>query len=194
MERVIEKSIWFGVDLVSCLPIISSLMEVLSNIYNFGLEGTRAARGARFTNIVRASRMTKVSRMLKSLRLARGINVFKTQHFEPDEMPTFETALKITIPILIASFLVISCYFEFFFNVQNISAGVIQGCLLLLVLFTATVSIYISQSFSRDQSNSQQLNVLRRFFSPRMIETLEKNEDLIERYYQRWLSVFLLTL
>jgi len=66
----------------------------------------------------------------------------------------------------------------------------IQGCLLLLVLFTATVSIYISQSFSRDQSNSQQLNTLRRFFSPRMIETLEKNEDLIERYYQRWLSVF----
>ena len=105
------ESPWFVVDLVSTLPIVSSLVELFGVVvYQFQfLTTVRVARLARMGQTVR---MIGLSRVARALRIARGLAFLKSVPPDLQKTPAFNRALWTGAPILVASFVAASFYLQ----------------------------------------------------------------------------------
>ncbi len=250
------KSPWFLIDLVSTLPIISSAMELLGSL-GPQLQSTRAARGARVARVARIARtarlakVARVARVATAARAARG-SFLKTESDEEEETPLFNRALLISIPVLLAIFMIIAYSItqqevnqltqhinqqlktatsiekvtqipeyldvrqmrdtqiqkvfltanidgrlrEFAFSVSeaHVRADRVQGLMLVFVLLTAGGVVYLSTSLASDQEEEEEESILRHFLSPAIVDKLDTNPEVVERFYNQWLSVFFIAI
>ncbi len=65
-----------------------------------------------------------------------------------------------------------------------------QGLILVLVLLTVAGVVYMSSSWTKDQEKEEEESLLTQFLSPAIVEKLDTNPELVERFYSQWLSVF----
>ena len=111
------KSPWFLIDLVSVLPIISSVMDLMG-VIGLQLEAARAARGARIIRVARIARTARLARVARSARVAkairvsRGLTFLKTLPGEMQNTPLFDKSLRIGVPLLLVCFIAIAFYFQ----------------------------------------------------------------------------------
>jgi class 3 adenylate cyclase len=66
----------------------------------------------------------------------------------------------------------------------------VQGLLLILVLLTVVSVVFISSSLSRDRRRTTELALLGQCFSPPIVDKFFASPDVLQRYYEQWMSVF----
>ncbi len=66
----------------------------------------------------------------------------------------------------------------------------IAGILLLIVLITIGLSVLIAGSLARDKSKGKERSILSQCFSPAIVNKFYNSPEVIERFYNQWMSVF----
>jgi class 3 adenylate cyclase len=65
-----------------------------------------------------------------------------------------------------------------------------QGLLLVLVLLTVIGVVYIASSLSHDRRRATELALLGQCFSPPIVDKFFASPDVLQRYFEQWMSVF----
>ena len=66
----------------------------------------------------------------------------------------------------------------------------IAGILLLVVLVTIGLSVFIASSLAKDRSKGKERSILSQCFSPAIVNKFYNAPEVIERFYNQWMSVF----
>ncbi len=66
----------------------------------------------------------------------------------------------------------------------------LAGILLLLVLITIGMSIQISSALAKDRSKNRERSILSQCFSPPIVSKFYSSPEVIERFYNHWMTVF----
>ncbi len=84
---------------------------------------------------------------------------------------------------------------EFAFSVSeaHVRADRMQGLMLVFVLLTVGGVVYMSSSLSADQVEEGE-SILRQFLSPAIVDKIDTNPEVVERFYSQWLSVFFIAI
>lgn len=64
------------------------------------------------------------------------------------------------------------------------------GIMLLVVLLTIGLSVFISNSLSRDRSIRREQLILRQCFSPPIVDKFYNSPEVVDRFYRQWMTVF----
>lgn len=64
------------------------------------------------------------------------------------------------------------------------------GVMLLVVLLTIGMSVYISNSLSKDRNSGKERSILSQCFSPAIVDKFYASPEVVERYYNHWMTVF----
>ncbi|MCP4125326.1 MAG: hypothetical protein GY751_26635 [Bacteroidetes bacterium] len=65
-----------------------------------------------------------------------------------------------------------------------------SGILILLLLLTIAVSIQMSSALAKDRSKGRERSLLSQCFSPPIISKFYSDPEVIERYFNQWMTVF----
>ncbi|MBI4863423.1 MAG: adenylate/guanylate cyclase domain-containing protein [Candidatus Riflebacteria bacterium] len=101
------KTPWFLVDLVSTLPLLSSLVELIG-VAVFQLQALSAVRMVRIARLSQAVRFMGMIRVARALRIARGLAFLKRAPPALQETPAFNRALFVGVPLVLLGFVVAS--------------------------------------------------------------------------------------
>ena len=66
----------------------------------------------------------------------------------------------------------------------------LTGILLLVVLLTIALTVLISSSLAKDRSLGQERSLLSQCFSPPIVNKFYNSPDVIDRFYNQWMTVF----
>ena len=66
----------------------------------------------------------------------------------------------------------------------------LTGIMLLIVLLTIGLSVFISNSLSRDRSLRREQLILAQCFSPPIVDKFYSAPEVVDRFYRQWMSVF----
>ena len=69
-----------------------------------------------------------------------------------------------------------------------------QGFMLIIVLLTTVGVVYMSRSLTTDQTKGEEISILHQFLSPSIVEKIDSNPEVVERFYRQWLSVCFITM
>jgi len=69
-----------------------------------------------------------------------------------------------------------------------------QGLMLIVVLLTTAGAVYMSRSLHNDETKGEEISTLHQFLSPSIVEKIDSNSEVVERFYRQWLSVFFITI
>lgn len=126
--------------------------------------------------------------------LARQVEAVKTQaeitqlpeHLDPQQ-PKNQMVDRIILTKIIDGRRV---KFAFSTDTAQRQADLIQGLMLVFVLLTSASVVYMSQSYAADQTEEEEESLLGQFLSPAIVDKINSNPEVLERFYSRWLSVF----
>lgn len=71
-----------------------------------------------------------------------------------------------------------------------VRADRLSGIMLLVVLLTIGLSVFISNSLSRDRSIRREQLILSQCFSPPIVDKFYSSPEVVDRFYRQWMSVF----
>ena len=85
---------------------------------------------------------------------------------------------------------------EFAFSAEqaHVRADRVQGLILVFTLLTVACVVYMSTSLASDQGEEEEESILLNFLSPSIVDKLDTNPEMVERFYSRWLSVFFVSI
>lgn len=85
---------------------------------------------------------------------------------------------------------------EFAFSVSeaHVRADRMQDLMLVFVLLTVGGVVHMSSSLSADQVEEEGESILRQFLSPAIVDKIDTNPEVVERFYSQWLSVFFIAI
>ncbi len=110
LGRRYVNSAWFVVDLVSTLPVLTSLLDLLQ-VFSESLAVARLARLVRIMRIVRSVRVVAyfhAANVAKSIRQARGLGFVRPPQFDLAQTPAFDRAVRWSVPLFVVALLLVS--------------------------------------------------------------------------------------